>query len=190
MEAEHSLLEDEQTRHSYREHYAGWKTLWNLYQNQTEWRASVKERTRGFFQQPGKWQALFHWKWHEHLIRKLQNLHRLKKSKEEFMMCLRYRGGVEHWSKDSMLATAATFYLELCAEKPIDLESMKLCLRSLTRTFREDKQWQLDEDWMPEELKRTLQSFKNSKTPVLDGLPKEFYLTFWDLMGPDLLELF
>ncbi|KYO35357.1 hypothetical protein Y1Q_0007945 [Alligator mississippiensis] len=41
---------------------------------------------------------------------------------------------------------------------------------------------------MVEELKRALRSFKNSKTPGVDGLPKEFYLL--DLVGPDLLELF
>ncbi|KYO44728.1 hypothetical protein Y1Q_0016842 [Alligator mississippiensis] len=83
-----NLLEDERTRHSYREHYTGWRTLQNLYQNQTE---------------------------------------RLKKSQEEVMTCLK-DGGLEHWLKDSMLATADAFYQELYTEKPVDPEAMQLCL--------------------------------------------------------------
>ncbi|KYO18906.1 hypothetical protein Y1Q_0018885 [Alligator mississippiensis] len=71
-----SLLEDEQTRRSYREHYAGWWTLRELYQNQTEWWASVKERTRSFFQTVGKGWALFHQRRHKCLTCKLQDLHR------------------------------------------------------------------------------------------------------------------
>ncbi|KYO18439.1 hypothetical protein Y1Q_0008550 [Alligator mississippiensis] len=43
---------------------------------------------------------------------------------------------------------------------------------------------------MPKELERILWSFKNGKTLWSDGPPKGFYLTFWDLVGPDLLELF
>ncbi|KYO19944.1 hypothetical protein Y1Q_0021879 [Alligator mississippiensis] len=171
-----SLLEDDQTRCIYREHYVGWRTLWNLYQNQTKWWASMKERTRGFFQQVGKQQTLFHQKRHECLTHNLQDLHRqaavgwdvreamgevkaqlgtwyweearkkifqartpwveewsdyfsrLKKSKEEVMMYLKDRQGVEHQSKDGMLATVAAFYWELYAEKLVDPEVMQLCL--------------------------------------------------------------
>ncbi|KYO35014.1 hypothetical protein Y1Q_0000928 [Alligator mississippiensis] len=43
---------------------------------------------------------------------------------------------------------------------------------------------------MLRKLERTIQSFKNGKTAGSDGLPKEFYLTFWNLVVPDLLEFF
>ncbi|KYO18424.1 tripartite motif-containing protein 7-like [Alligator mississippiensis] len=78
--------------------------------------------------------------------------HRVKKSKEEAMTCLRDGVGAEHRLKDGMLATAAAFYRELYAGKPVDPEAMQLCLQSLTQTLGEDEQWQLEEDWMQEEL--------------------------------------
>lgn len=31
---------------------------------------------------------------------------------------------------------------------------------------------------------------KNNKVPGIDGLSKEFYVTFWDLIGDHLLEVF
>ncbi|KYO34030.1 hypothetical protein Y1Q_0024619 [Alligator mississippiensis] len=64
---------------------------------------------------------------------------RLKKSKEEVMMCLRDGVGVEHQVKDSMLTAVAAFYQELYTEKLVDLEAVQLCLRSLIRTLREDE---------------------------------------------------
>ena len=36
------------------------------------------------------------------------------------------------------------------------------------------------------ELEECLKSFKKAKTPGADGLPCEFYQTFWDIVGPDL----
>ncbi|KYO44040.1 hypothetical protein Y1Q_0023044 [Alligator mississippiensis] len=53
---------------------------------------------------------------------------KLKKSKEEVMMCLNNEEGVEHWLKDGMLATAAAFYWDLYTEKSVDPEGMQLCL--------------------------------------------------------------
>ncbi|KYO23021.1 hypothetical protein Y1Q_0005507 [Alligator mississippiensis] len=40
-----------------------------LYPNQTEWWACVKDRTKGFFEQSGKWQAFFHRRQHKRLTR-------------------------------------------------------------------------------------------------------------------------
>ncbi|KYO43556.1 hypothetical protein Y1Q_0013586 [Alligator mississippiensis] len=106
------------------------------------------------------------------------------------MTCLKDGVGIEHRLNDGMLATVDVFYRELYTVMPADLEATWLCLQSLTWALGEEKQQQMEEDWTLEELERTLWSFKNSKTPGADGLPKEFYLTFWDLVGPDLLELF
>ena len=38
------------------------------------------------------------------------------------------------------------------------------------------------------ELKDSLDEFENNKTPGCDGLTKEFYATFWNLLGPILLQ--
>lgn len=40
------------------------------------------------------------------------------------------------------------------------------------------------------ELKKALSSMRDNKTPGIDGLPKEYYSTFWDEIGPVLVEVF
>ena len=40
------------------------------------------------------------------------------------------------------------------------------------------------------ELRTSLQQFKNNKTPGCDGLSKEFYIAFWNEIGPKMLETF
>ena len=34
-----------------------------------------------------------------------------------------------------------------------------------------------------------LRSSANNKSPGLDGFPKEFYLTYWEIVGPDFVEM-
>ncbi|KYO41455.1 hypothetical protein Y1Q_0006261 [Alligator mississippiensis] len=62
---------------------------------------------------------------------------------------------------------------------------MRQCLQGLIQALGEAKQQQLEE-----KVEKILQRFNTSRTPGSDGLPKEFYVTFWDLVGTDLLELF
>lgn len=40
------------------------------------------------------------------------------------------------------------------------------------------------------ELHSCVSSFKRGKSPGEDGLPLEFYFTFWDILAPDLLTVF
>ncbi|KYO19275.1 hypothetical protein Y1Q_0016277 [Alligator mississippiensis] len=106
------------------------------------------------------------------------------------MTCLKDGARVEYWSKDGMLETVAAFYWELYAERPVNLEAMQECLWGPTQTLGEADQQQLEEKWTLEEVERTLWTFKNGRTLGSDGLPNEFYEIFWDLVSPDLLELF
>jgi hypothetical protein len=40
------------------------------------------------------------------------------------------------------------------------------------------------------ELWRAVSKMKNGKSPGSDGLPREFYQTFWSVLGPDLRDVF
>jgi len=40
-----------------------------------------------------------------------------------------------------------------------------------------------------EELEKALQSMEGGKVPGIDGLPVEFYRTFWTEVSPDLLQV-
>jgi len=40
-----------------------------------------------------------------------------------------------------------------------------------------------------EEVKEALGGMLNNKTPGIDGLPKEFYVQYMDIIGKDLMEI-
>ena len=53
-----------------------------------------------------------------------------------------------------------------------------------------DEQDSLEHDFNFEELKEAVSSFSDNKTPGEDGLTKEFYVSFYDLIWRDLLNSF
>ena len=62
-------------------------------------------------------------------------------------------------------------------------------IKRLTALLRvnEEEQESLEKDLTLEELKDALASFADNKSPGEDGFTKEFYQTFFDLIGKDLL---
>ena len=54
----------------------------------------------------------------------------------------------------------------------------------------EDDHLELKAPLVGTELHAALQSMDGGKSPGLDGLPVEFYKTFWNELGQDLLEVF
>ncbi len=48
----------------------------------------------------------------------------------------------------------------------------------------------LTQDFTNLKLNKCIKSFEAGKTPGEDGLPLAFYLTFWDILAPDLLAAF
>ena len=40
-----------------------------------------------------------------------------------------------------------------------------------------------------EEVKDALKEMKNGKSPVEDGLPKEFYAQLWEILGPEMVKI-
>ncbi|KAJ8335388.1 hypothetical protein SKAU_G00387300 [Synaphobranchus kaupii] len=60
----------------------------------------------------------------------------------------------------------------------------------LWREVEQGKQEELGGIIKREEVREALSSLKNGKAPRRDGIPKEVYSTFWDIMSDDLVELF
>ena len=56
--------------------------------------------------------------------------------------------------------------------------------------LEESQQQSLEQDFTVDELLIALHDLHDHKAPGFDGLPVEFYKTFWDLLGPTLLDVF
>ena len=72
----------------------------------------------------------------------------------------------------------------------VDLEIQQSLLANLDKHLTPDQQKLCEEPLWRDELSNALFTLANNKTPGSDGLPKEFYVKFWDLLAPILLDLF
>lgn len=59
--------------------------------------------------------------------------------------------------------------------------------QGLIWALKEDEEQILVKEWMLEEVDKTFHSFKSNRA---DRLPKEFFVTFWDQVGLDVLYAF
>nr|BAD04856.1 reverse transcriptase [Takifugu rubripes] len=89
---------------------------------------------------------------------------------------------------DEIKETIESFYEKLYKEKHVQIDTMNEILKFLNKTVNNSVL--LSQDFTLLELNNSLCSFKTGKSPGQDGLPVEFYLTFWDLLAPDLITVF
>lgn len=89
-----------------------------------------------------------------------------------------------------LCAAAAAFYEKLYTpEATSDAAATEQLLQHLP-SLSEDQAARCDSPFTLAELKLALDHSPSDKTPGLDGIPVEFYKTFWPVIGPILLRLF
>jgi len=96
-------------------------------------------------------------------------------------------GRITHNQKD-VRASLKHYFTELYHAQKIDNKMITVLTSSLP-TLSKSAVLQLDKEVTLEELQAALQSLPSGKASGLDGIPAEFYKTFWDLLGPELLEV-
>uniref|UniRef100_A0A3B3Y9A6 Reverse transcriptase domain-containing protein n=1 Tax=Poecilia mexicana TaxID=48701 RepID=A0A3B3Y9A6_9TELE len=72
----------------------------------------------------------------------------------------------------------------------INEEEMSFFLSKLTNKLTEKERESLDQEITVDEITKAMQSMQSNKAPGLDGLPKEFYATFWDILKAHLLQVY
>ena len=77
------------------------------------------------------------------------------------------------------------FYQELYTPDPIDPVAQNILLDNLPQLDDSDRD-NLDSEITYEELTNAVKQLSRDRTPGIDGLPNEFYQTFWFLIGKDL----
>lgn len=89
-----------------------------------------------------------------------------------------------------ILEVVKSFYSDLYQEKSISEQSMSYFLSHLTTKLNNTDRDLLERDLTINEITKAMQSMQSNRTPGLDGLPKEFYSTFWDQLKEPLLHVF
>ena len=81
------------------------------------------------------------------------------------------------------------FYSDLFTASPVDLTVQQALLDNLSSTIPAHETALCDGPLTVDEVRIALLGMATGKTPGSDGLPMEFYITFWDVLGPDLVEV-
>ena len=97
--------------------------------------------------------------------------------------------GNEQTDIENILTTVCTFYSDLYRREDMDREALDVLLAKVNVNVGEGKE-NLDRVLSVQELTKAMNSMQNNKAPGADGLPKEFYTTFWAEVKDPLLEVF
>lgn len=92
-------------------------------------------------------------------------------------------------SSEEMLEVVRHFYQCLFSLKTVDEAMGAKLLSGITAQVPVKAQEQLEAPISLQELGDALLGMKAGKVPGKDGLPAEFYRTFWDILGPILLQV-
>ena len=77
----------------------------------------------------------------------------------------------------------------LFKEREIDVEQGNVFLEHLSRRLPEDIREVMEAQISLEEVESALRRMGKGKVPGMDGLLAEFYLKFWGILGPVVLEV-
>ena len=88
-----------------------------------------------------------------------------------------------------LLSTWRQFYSELYSSQSTDADLQDSFLDALERSLFHEERDQCEGLLTMEECLSSLQGMSSNKAPGIDGLPKEFYVCFWPVIGKDLVNI-
>jgi len=109
---------------------------------------------------------------------------------KSLISCVLAANGTEVFSLPEIIAAHEFFYTKLFAKDEINSEVQADLLSCVTRRLSEEEQESCEGPVCLEEVSAALGLSNHNKTPGPDGLPVEFYLTFWSNLGPLFIEVF
>ncbi|KAJ7999905.1 hypothetical protein DPEC_G00199260 [Dallia pectoralis] len=119
---------------------------------------------------------------------KLRYFFRKARSRQKPILSLYYSQGDSVKNSADILRAAGDFYGRLYDTKPADRDLATAFLEGLNRVIEggecEDPEMSI------EELTRAVHCINKQKAPGPDGIPGEFYQTFWDLIKNEVAEVF
>ena len=100
------------------------------------------------------------------------------------------KNGVEKSSQEDLESISVDFYTSLFSKDVIDMQVQTELIDDLEFSLTDSEREQCKDRFTKAELLSVLQGLQTGKSPGSDGLPTEFYLTFWDSICDLLLQVF
>ena len=105
------------------------------------------------------------------------------------MSTLKNEEGILLTEQGSILKETVSFYANLyTADEKLDKKEQENFIENIHRTLPEKDKNELEKELTEKELEEALKQSESEKTPCCDGIPYEFYKTFWALLGEDLYQ--
>ena len=92
-------------------------------------------------------------------------------------------------SPDDLCQSFASFYSSLFSAEFIDVAAQESLLNNIESSLPSDQSESCEGLLTVEECLEALTGMARRKAPGLDGLPPEFYLKFWSVLGQDLVQV-
>ena len=112
-----------------------------------------------------------------------------KRGADRWISAVRTADGSIVSSPDDLCLAFSSFYSSLFAASPTDPSSQECLLHNVVSALPADQSELCEGLLSVEECFRALCGMARRKAPGSDGLPAEFYLKFWHVLGSDLVEV-
>ena len=112
-----------------------------------------------------------------------------KQSADRLVAALRCSDGTVVNSAPDLVECFSQFYSDLFSAEPVDLDAQDVLLSNVSAHLSFSERDDCEGLLSVEECFAALQGMARRKAPGSDGLPMEFYLKFWCLLGSDLVRV-
>lgn len=92
-------------------------------------------------------------------------------------------------TSDQLLSTVREFYGELYKQETTSPTAIRHILSNINTTLNEDDRQSCEGPLSLEELTASMRQLKTGKAPGLDGIPVEFYSSFWNCLMEDFAQM-
>ena len=116
------------------------------------------------------------------------NLEKQKASNKMMQSLLTEDGRLVN-TQEEILKETTNFYQRLYTSETTDDLAQDYLLNNLTQTLTDEDRDTVEGEITLDELFTAIKSFANDKSPGCDGLTAEFYQTFFNVIGKDLVEV-
>ena len=113
----------------------------------------------------------------------------MKRAVKKTCSALQTTDGQRVTNQSDIIQEQVRFYKEMYTKFPTDRVARDCLLNPLNRKLSDEQRKSCESEFFYGECLAALKTLRNEKTPGSDGLPKEFYLCFWDILKDDFVEM-